>query len=334
MRFANITFVVLVLLTGVVSCSKDEADGPPVDPPLTFLPDTLGTGWTKDSIATSFVINDVFFVNNNTGYITADDGVRQTVDGGQSWTRPNAGGRALYINIAANPAGKVTLVRSGHQGVDNSQNAGTSYDSIFVSTEPTGIPKRILGADVFYSSNSVCYVVGPFDIYKSTDGGASFRNIYQFTTAGGFTSYSSVFFINDLTGWVRTFNGLHKTTDGGQTWTKKLTVERGNIDFPSINVGYISTESGIKKTMDGGDTWLPVNFPEALGGDSFVDVDFVSESTGFISTPKSIFKTTDGGNTWQRVVKMGSKQIIEIHFTDASHGWACGSDGMVLKYIQ
>lgn len=49
-----------------------------------------------------------------------------------------------------------------------------------------------------------------------------------------------------------------------------------------------------------------------------------------------IFKTTDSGNTWTKVVAVASSTpyLMELHFTDANHGWACGSNGMILKFDQ
>jgi len=45
-----------------------------------------------------------------------------------------------------------------------------------------------------------------------------------------------------------------------------------------------------------------------------------------------IYKTTDAGTTWSVVVALVSASIMEIHFTDAGHGWACCADGDVLRF--
>ena len=47
-----------------------------------------------------------------------------------------------------------------------------------------------------------------------------------------------------------------------------------------------------------------------------------------------VYKTINGGNTWTKEVVLPNKLIIEVHFRDAQHGWACGTDGVILKFVQ
>ena len=66
--------------------------------------------------------------------------------------------------------------------------------------------------------------------------------------------------------------------------------------------------------------------------DVYRDLHFVSGTTGYITEDKAIYKTQDGGNTWSTAVSLVSNYLIEVHFIDANHGWACGLKGTILKY--
>ncbi len=99
-------------------------------------------------------------------------------------------------------------------------------------------------------------------------------------------------------------NGLHKSTNGGYTWTKIISKTYGNaqVRFRSRTHGILVNDGPIISTTDGGLTWQPVPgggadanifFTDSLKGITF---NTSSESSGF---KISHGKTTDGGMTWQ-----------------------------------
>ena len=83
----------------------------------------------------------------------------------------------------------------------------------------------------------------------------------------------------------------------------------------------------IGKTADGGVNWTTQVRPHQA-----VDIQFINNLTGFYCSPDEIYKTTDGGNTWTRICKIADKRILEIFFLDENTGWACGLDGLLLRY--
>ena len=98
--------------------------------------------------------------------------------------------------------------------------------------------------------------------------------------------------------------GLHKTTDGGYTWTKIISTTYSNaqVRFRSRTHGILVNNGPIRFTTDGGLTWQPVSgggadaniyFTDSLKGVTFSTS---SQSSGF---KISFGKTTDGGMTWQ-----------------------------------
>ncbi len=102
------------------------------------------------------------------------------------------------------------------------------------------------------------------------------------------------------------------------------------MKFISANIGFVAVDNSVYKTTDGGVTFQNV---KSFISNSYLDLDFVSATTGYVSADNHIYKTTDGGATWIQIVAAGNPQtIVEIHFTDANHGWACGTNGLLLRF--
>lgn len=78
------------------SCTKERHN--PVFP---ILEDTLGTGWKKITLADTLLLEDVFFINDLTGYICGNKYLAKSIDGGLTWNKfnlPDTIGDA-FINI-------------------------------------------------------------------------------------------------------------------------------------------------------------------------------------------------------------------------------------------
>jgi type IX secretion system substrate protein len=141
------------------------------------------------------------------------------------------------------------------------------------------------GIHFAHSTNfGVNWVSGP-SADNVFDGGVDFldfNNLYGWT-GGGTISPSS-------TGWV------HRTTDGGQTWSPRL----NTFPFPIRAVGFFSTTTGL-----------------AVGG-------YLQQESG------GIYSTTDGGNNWNldvnTVAEMFSVESTIIS-NDSMDIWCVGSTG-------
>ena len=134
-------------------------------------------------------------------------------------------------------------------------------------------------------------------------------------------------------------NGIYKTTNGGAAWqlvnadTTGLTY--GGVGFfINADTGFVSTRNFLEKTVDGAATFNKV-FTFSYEN-AYHDIYFMSASVGYVTDGPHIFKTTDGGNTWSEVVVLAapSRFLVELDFTDAHHGWACGDHGTILKFTQ
>ena len=309
---------VLCILAVISSCSKK--DHTIIQPAPAVLPDTLSAGWSK-LVFHGSGFNDIFFIDNNVGYATGV-GIYKSTNGGVSWTRLSA----MPVNGENIGAfGNSLCATSFDQTPYRSQDGGVNFQTNGVGSGPA--------SDCFYTSASVCFLTGPYQISKSTDGGQTFPFTQPFTDN---SEYSSLFFLNSTTGWNIRTTGIYKTTDAGATWTLLHTISGlpSAVDFLDNSNGYYSSydsygNSAVYKTVNGGATWTLVF---QTGNSNFNDIAFVSVNEGYVSAGKRIFKTTDAGSTWNVVAALGNASVTEIHFTDAAHGWASDSDSTILRF--
>jgi photosystem II stability/assembly factor-like uncharacterized protein len=304
------------------SCHKDKSQ------PLTSpsVSDTLATGWKKIKVDDSDGLYDVFFIDN-TGFAVGKN-IYKSSDGGGSWsqlTPPVTLGPYGLISIGMGNEKNVIFVSTYHQLIAT-HNGGETFITNVIADPSL--------SDVFFIDSSIAYAVGK-SVWKTLDAGDNWIKLYDFPPTTGWNSLS---FINEQTGWISKQDGVYKTINGGTEWqrlsTDTISLDQGGaIFFLNSDTGYFSNNASIEKTVDGGVTWNKVF---VFSTSFYHDIHFVSAKVGYITDGLHIFKTTDGGNSWTKIVALASSsnELMELHFTDEHHGWACGGKGIILKFNQ
>ena len=297
--------VSLALIIGLFSsCSRKSTPNPaPVD--------TLAAGWKKIT-SPSGGLDDIFFVNNNTGYTTGGGVIYRSTDGGNNWQKVYQSPQGI-LNIGM--GSETTSAFIGASGkIIFTKNGGASFDSVTVSDNLS---------DVFFVNATTAYAVGN-SFWKTTNAGSSWTKLYDFT--GGV--YRSLHFLNEMNGWMAGTGGkVFKTTNGGLNWEQKTVgpdydfTATGNVFFIDQNNGYVTDGTSIAKTTNSGTSWSKV-FTRPSG---YTDLHFISADVGYITDGHYLRKTIDGGATWTKELVLANFGLIEIHFTDSNHGWVCGT---------
>lgn len=310
----NIFILFVSVLPIYYGCSKkSSSDEPPV------AVDTLATGWKKISVP-AIDLNDIFFINNTAGFAVGGPNIFKSSDGGNTWQQIYYSPAGL-VNIAMGNESNIVFVTYNNK-IIFTKDGGNSFDSVTISTD--------LITDAFFVSSTTVYAIGK-SFWKSVNAGSSWTKQYDFTSTG----YKSLHFLNDQVGWVVGAGGAFNTTNGGVAWQQKFvgpdldfSNNSGNVYFVDGNTGYISDGRHIGKTINGGTSWNKIFNTNS----AYQDLHFVSATTGYFTDDKYIYKTRDGGATWNKEVVLQGKTIVELHFTDATHGWACGAGGVILKF--
>jgi photosystem II stability/assembly factor-like uncharacterized protein len=206
---------------------------------FTFVPD-------------NFIINDVCFVKNNTAYaITAneqDSNIHflRTLDGGSSWNTvsilPHVDNVFLQtgytrLSFINSEVGWV----STHYGMFKTTNGGLTWVHQYV---PPGNVTNVsaIDANTCYIG-SVAYIVRLFQeihkIIKTTDGGASWQEVFSVIT-GGIPDLGPPIqafqFVSPTTGYmVRGGEAIYKSTDGAVTWNEVVAVHSSTSSFLDLH---------------------------------------------------------------------------------------------------
>lgn len=145
---------------------------------------------------------------------------------------------------------------------------------------------------------------------------------------------------------------LWKTSDGGQSFTVKSTIDEqtsiAKADILSIayhpktpGTIYVgSVESGIFKTEDAGNHWTPIAFPPKKIYSFILDKnspDTRMFASGVVGTWGKIFRTDDGGGEWDPVYTEPGEQVpvtaLSQHPVDMNIIFAGTATGTVVKSV-
>jgi photosystem II stability/assembly factor-like uncharacterized protein len=257
-----------------------------------------GRTWLQYSLPTTENINEIYFRNDENGYIAAGKKIFVTKDGGATWLDTR-----IY-----NP---------------NEFKAGTpDFLSVRFTDKKRGF---VIGSVLNKSGNVIDSLV-----LQTNDGGESWFRV----TVPSKGELYHLDFSGKSHGWIVGDKGviLH-TRDGGVSWSLQNSgTDRAlfNVDFRDDNEGYVVGGRGtILRTENGGRNWELVKtaFPS-----TFLRVDFADDKNGWIvGYNGTILRSSDKGKTW---IKQESETTENLYglFTQKKFGWAVGAKGAILRY--
>ncbi len=289
-------------------------------------------------------------INNDQKFYTGytGGGVWTTDDGGISWKNISDGfftvGSIGDIAVAESDP-NVVYVGTGEHAV---RGVMTSYgNGVYKSTDAgkswknTGLEKtRHIAEVVIHPQNSdIVYVAaqgtvhGPNNdrgVFKSTDGGNSWKKILYINDSTGIASLSmdmvnprilyAASWEHRRFPWTVSSGGpgsaIWKSTDEGNTWTKLteglpaamgkigITVSRANHNLVFAIIETEKTKSGLYRSTDAGKTWALLSNNQDISARSWyymkVSADPKNENTVFVLNAP-LMKSIDGGKTFAAV---------------------------------
>ncbi len=282
--------------------------------------------------------------------------VMRSTDGGNTWFNATGNlttsGRAFTIGAASD---QIAVVGFESGAAFRTTNGGTTWSPVTWPPPVNSFMNRIL-----FVSPTVGYAQGDhapapnlqWPVYKTTDAGATWTltntpNALQQGTEIEYGQNSGMFFLNENVGWFTGVIGsspqtspsrVYRTTDGGNSWSFS-TLPQGtgfNINiaaFDANNVFVMMQQAAptVRRSTDGGATF--VNPTPGLSTIPTAIAARPNTNELYVTTTNSILKSTDGGNTWTpEAIPATITNLNFLIFANERNGWACGANGMIVKY--
>jgi photosystem II stability/assembly factor-like uncharacterized protein len=297
--------------------------------------------WATITSGTTADLNDVYFFDEDTGFVAGDGlTLKKTVNGGSSWSNATIdnsvmGGAINKISFNQDKTIGIAIVELNNSSFFlRTTDGGNNWTNIH---QAGGKMKSVS----FYETDKILIAGDMGEMYKSESAGLTWNFINTNIT-------SNISDISCATSQVcytcTDVAAIHKTIDAGNNWNTSSS--GAAIQYKSVftisadsvfAVGYTASDSAyLVNTYNGGTTWFA---PLYMGVEHLNDVFFANRFTGYAvggsptagSNSQYIAKTTDGGYSWVQQNEATQKELNAVFFTDALTGFAVGANGTIIK---
>lgn len=299
---------------------------------------TAKADWTKQNSNTLAWLRDVYFLNEQTGWIVGSSGTYLvTHNGGKIWTKEKnfTEDTIRQVYFTDEQTGWLLCERDPFALGANAPsyllrttNGGINWERIEFNDNQR---KRI--AKIFFTKNGMALAIGEGGaLYAMTDDNKIWKRI---PSPSKYLMFDGIF-TDDLNGVIVGAAGsIFFTEDGGLSWNKASIF--GESDSKINSVFFINQKNGwtvggngkIYQTVNGGKTWREQKTTVAK---DLTGVFFNSTSEGWaVGDEGTILFTNTAGNVWTSV-KSNAKHKLERIFFVGKKGWAVGFGGTILSY--
>ncbi len=280
-----------------------------------------GLSWNNLMSGTIETLEDVFFINQNTGWVVGANGtILYTVNGGLNFTTQTSGSTSSLYTV------QFLDVNTGYIAALNGKvlkttNAGTNWSIL-------NTPGSLLFGSFFLNSNIGWVGSNAGAVYLTTNGGSNWTT----QTCPGASTINDIYFTDNQTGWSCASGKIFKTTNGGTTWIEQVSGPNSlfSIFFNNSSNGFACGDLGsLIKTTNGGTNWTPItiNTSSTLLSISPLDANNII-SVGYNGY---VLKSTNSGSNWNILNGSSSGGISSIYFSTSSSGYAVNYYGYLFR---
>ncbi len=259
--------------------------------------------------------------------IGTENGVYRSTDGGETWQESGLQGISV-VGLTKNPNGYLfsAMVDSG---VYRSGDTAKSWNKLEANFA-TSIPAKS-GLVAIDSTGTIYYAIAN-QIFKSTDDGGSWGNVFTFPIPYvrilSVSRGQNIFAVLDSIGILRSTDGGINWNDAGKGLPYKVVtsfVTSGDYLFAAYKGVYRTTENEMSWQLAG----LKDFFVEKLSTDQEGNLFAFTSASG---TPgKEIYLSTDLGESWNKIdCMLTCDDLVSIEI-DSGYIFAVTKDGVLLK---
>jgi photosystem II stability/assembly factor-like uncharacterized protein len=179
-----------------------------------------------------------------------------------------------------------------------------------------------------FANDQVIFAARPSGLYRSDDGGATWRSTYDSLNVSEPLPTTTVAlspdFVTDQTVFAGSSGGILRSANGGQTWQVVMLPSPPPVvstivvspNFTRDGILLLGTmEDGIFRSADRGSQWAVWNFGLldlnilALA----ISPNFAEDETLYAGTDSGIFRSTNGGRAWREVnLPIGFEPVLSL----------------------
>ena len=281
--------------------------------------------------------------------LSTGDGIYRSADAGKTWVHLGLGDGQQIPQIAVDPRNPDRLFAAvlGHpygpneeRGIYRSTDGGRTFQKVLYKDENTG------GSDVAIdpANPDTVYAAlwearqGPWEnsswggnnggLFKSTDGGATWRQLTQGLGDGVTQANLAIAPSNPKRIYAAIASGrgtgIYRSDDAGESWTRTTTDSRpatriggGDLPVPAVdpkNPDIVYTASIVTwKSTDGGKTWTGIR--GAPGGDDYqrIWINLNNPAIILIVSDQGAIVTVNGGETWSSWYNQPTAQMYHVN---------------------
>jgi len=299
-------------------------------------PLTIFSQWVVQYDPSTCNIEDVSFINQNTGWACGQCGqIIKTTNSGVNWFLQTSGVYEILTGIHAVDSQYVYCV-GWWETILKTTNGGNNWIVLRnMTTQSSSFFKT------FFINRNKGWLLKTQYILRTSDGCNSFDSTYEV-----FSYMSDIYFKDNLNGVLCGDGALiMKSTDGGIIWNQ-IQIPLYNFSSPNLDresfvgdngwvVGYgadYNLGSLSLKTTNFGLTWDSISRVPYPNYAQNYSIYFSNLNTGWCGGSYGfIFKTTNGGLNWYQQQVPSQYYRADFWFYNDSIGWAVGGLGQILK---
>ncbi|KXK52409.1 MAG: Two component regulator propeller domain-containing protein [Chlorobi bacterium OLB5] len=294
------------------------------------------SSWHVQESNTLIDLYGVSFINENTGIIVGTNNVvLKTYNGGINWIKLDSL-PYIWLNCIKYIDVNNAIACSRQGGVYKSTNGGLNWHIIFeienftnrisyvsgiifilsandgtlYKSTDLGVTFSVLNSNVhmqcaFFVDQNIGYMAGSWitgighyqgQVKRTTNSGLNWTIVYDSPVFIDVVFNSSMYFINQSTGFLSGYVGIYKTTNNGNNLNGVSGGMILNLEFIGNEIGFATGYPTIIKTDNGGVNWVT---SYNSGNKTINSSCFVNTQTGWaVGSQGLILKTTNGGLTF------------------------------------
>ncbi|HET7504659.1 MAG TPA: hypothetical protein VFK02_26740 [Kofleriaceae bacterium] len=257
-------------------------------------------GATWELVAAAVDLRSAFRIFTAPGivFVNVDNSTYRSTDGGDTWVGLDSGNLVSALASAPSLPARVYLARGS--GVQVSNDGGASFGARVESGD------LIQALAVDPANPDIAYAAGNFrGVVVSMDAGVTWSVISQGIDAPRIDGLAIAPGTRD-TAFLSTDSGVHRTVDGGASWTN-VALDHGVIQFDPANDSraYLCGGQRFGVSNDGGATFT-INTIAELGSCRRL---VIAGSTFYAAGFGPLFRSTSSGAAWSAVGTLGINDV-------------------------